>query len=862
MFVAVAGSLAIWPMLGHRLLATDFVPGFQSYAGRAAVLWTHVVADSLIAIAFFAISATLIYLVYRGRHTIPFDGLLLAFGLFLIACALAHLFSVFTAWVPVYVLSGSVKMITAVASLTTAILLPFAVPRILTLVTAAQALQVTHDRLRMAMESGKTVGWDWDLDSGRNFMFGDLPTVFGIPANTSSGTADDFRRTIHPDDRVQLEQLVNSAKESQRTYFAEFRVIRTDEKVRWVSATGKFQYASGAKAQRMLGMAVDITDRKSAEESMRQKDIELTEAQRLARVGSWQWFPETDTVWWSKELYLVAGLDPSLPAPSYRDHPALYTAESWARLRSAIEECLRAGLPYELDLEIVRPDGTTRWLTARGEAQRDASGRINRLRGTVLDITERKRAQDSLALFRRLIDGSNDAIQVIDPETTRFLDVNERACSDLGYSREELLTMSVGDISVGAPAIDADSRSKLEGAGSVIVGGIHRRKDGSTFPVEASVRHVRLDREYKIAIVRDISDRKRAEAALRDSEELLRLAVQAGRMFAYSWDAISDVIVRSGESAEILGIDEKIAFTGKEMLASVYPEDREKIKAAVAALTREKPFLQISYRMIRPDHSIIWLERNSRAHFDENGKLLRIVGMVADITKRKLAEEELAGVSGKLIEAQEAERSRIARELHDDIAQRLALLSVTIDRVAILASDSRGEVRGCIDELNKQAREISSDVQALSHQLHSASLEHLGLVAAMRGFCMELSSQHDVEIDFRDRNIPQELPSNVALCFFRVMQEGLHNAIKHSGVRRFIVEVYASQHVIELSLHDDGVGFDPEVSRGGGLGLTSMRERLKLVEGELSIVSKPRQGTTVHACAPLHTSANLLPMVG
>jgi len=167
MFVTIAGSLAIWPMLGHRLLATDFVRGFQFYAGRTIVLWTHVVADSLIAISFFAISFALIYLVYRGRHTIPFDGLLLAFGLFLIACALAHFFSVFTTWVPVYVLSGSVKMMTAVASLTTAILLPFAVPRILTLVTTAQAAQVTHDRLRMAMESGKTVGWDWDLESQR-----------------------------------------------------------------------------------------------------------------------------------------------------------------------------------------------------------------------------------------------------------------------------------------------------------------------------------------------------------------------------------------------------------------------------------------------------------------------------------------------------------------------------------------------------------------------------------------------------------------------------------------------------------------------------------------------------------------------
>src|SRR4029453_10164696 len=134
------------------------------------------------------------------------------------------------------------------------------------------------------------------------------------------------------------------------------------------------------------------------------------------------------------------------PVPGYKDHAQLYTQESWRRLQRAVEDALRMGTPYELEIEIVRPDGTLRWITARGEAQRDGTGRIIGLRGTAQDITERKHREDSLRLFRSLIDGSNDALEVLEPGTLRFLDVNHKACADLGYTREELLSLTVRDI--------------------------------------------------------------------------------------------------------------------------------------------------------------------------------------------------------------------------------------------------------------------------------------------------------------------------------------------------------------------------------------------------------------------------------
>jgi signal transduction histidine kinase len=216
------------------------------------------------------------------------------------------------------------------------------------------------------------------------------------------------------------------------------------------------------------------------------------------------------------------------------------------------------------------------------------------------------------------------------------------------------------------------------------------------------------------AFVENITERRRTEDALRDSEQRFRLAAYAGKMFSYEWDATTDVIARSGEYAEMLCADKVTQLTtGEQMAAKVHPDDREKVLAADAALSVEKPDLRVSYRMARPDGSVIWVEKTGRAHFNEQGTMLRIVGMVAEITERKLAEAALAGVSGRLIEAQEQERSRIARELHDDIGQRLAMLAVELDQLHQAPPDL-AKVRSRMGELQSQASEIATDIQTLS----------------------------------------------------------------------------------------------------------------------------------------------------
>ena len=235
-----------------------------------------------------------------------------------------------------------------------------------------------------------------------------------------------------------------------------------------------------------------------------------------------------------------------------------------------------------------------------------------------------------------------------------------------------------------------------------------------------------------------------------------------------------------------------------------------------------------------------------------------IYAAARDVTERKMAEadveeservlrqneNDLRKLAGKLIDAQEEERGRFARELHDDLAQRLAVFAIDVGKLEQQSMDAPAPVQEQIREMKTNIVKISQDVHNLSRQLHPSILDDLGLIKAVESECRNVSTREGVEIVFNHENIQAFIPKDISLSLYRIIQEGLSNISKHACAEHITVSLKGIDHDLLLSVQDDGIGFDTaEIRKQPGLGFSSMRERTRLIHGELSIKSQPKQGT-------------------
>ena len=345
--------------------------------------------------------------------------------------------------------------------------------------------------------------------------------------------------------------------------------------------------------------------------------------------------------------------------------------------------------------------------------------------------------------------------------------------------------------------------------------------------------------------------RKHAEARRRESEERFRLVANTAPVLI--WMSGTDMLCTYFNQGWL-------DFTGRGLQAElgngwaegVHPADLQHCMEIYTTSFDRRERFAMEYRLRRHDGEFRWILDIGVPRFNADGSFAGFIGSAIDVTGHIEAEQSLATVSGRLIQAQEEERHRIARELHDDISQRLALLSVELQGLANVRPKSSMELREQAEQLLERTSQISSDIHALSHRLHSSKLDYMGVVSAIAGFCNEITTQTGLEIDFEHTDVPNTLPQDISLCLFRVLQEGLRNAVKYSGSRQFKVELRGTHGAVQLLIRDSGSGFDPEEAmKNGGLGLISMRERVSLVNGTISIVSKSQVGTEIRVHIPV-----------
>ena len=366
------------------------------------------------------------------------------------------------------------------------------------------------------------------------------------------------------------------------------------------------------------------------------------------------------------------------------------------------------------------------------------------------------------------------------------------------------------------------------------------------WPTELQPQLKAASQVYANALARELSQK-----ALLESETRFRVMSDTAPAFIWTSDREGKLTYLNKRAVNFTGarVEEP---NGDGWYNYIHPDDlKEALRAKERALQDRERFVR-EYRVRRSDGAYRWMFDVGNPRFDVEGFFVGFIGSAVDITDQKLAREALEKVGGQLIAAQEKERSHIARELHDDICQRLAMLSLRIEKVTKGWSHGQVPVGDQLEQIWQQCSNLTGDVQALSHELHPSVLDNLGLVTAIKSFCREFSEQSGAAVHFSHADIPDSLTREVSLSFFRVVQEALHNAAKYSGVKQFEVNLQGKSDGLELQIVDRGMGFDVEDSKNmEGLGLVSMRERILMLSGKISIESKPNAGTRIRAYVPL-----------
>ena len=346
----------------------------------------------------------------------------------------------------------------------------------------AKQLALVAERLELATRASGIAVWDYDLATGKLVWDPAMFTLYGMPPRQGPIDYSEWLPMIHGDDLSAAEQAVRDSLQSGEPLTHRFRIHRRDGQTRLIEAHGRvFRSPNGASA-RMVGSNEDITEREATESALRRSQQQLQEAQRIVGMGNWWLDVASAKLNWSPQLYHLVGLDPSQPPPLLEEHARLLTPPSWQQLQDVAARARADGSPYEIELEAIKPDGTIRFMLARGEAVRDALGRVTALHGVVLDITERRQAESRLQLSANVFSHAHEGILITDAQQ-RIIEVNEAFTRITGYSREEVLGQTPRLLSSGrqSPEFYAQMWAELKNSGRWIGEIWNRRKDGMVY---------------------------------------------------------------------------------------------------------------------------------------------------------------------------------------------------------------------------------------------------------------------------------------------------------------------------------------------------------------------------------------------
>jgi PAS domain S-box-containing protein len=710
-------------------------------------------------------------------------------------------------------------------------------------VEGERALLESEERYRDLVENSHDLICTHDL-AGRILSMNELPArLLGYRPEELIGRY--IHDHLYKDDTGQFAEYLEQIR---RDGFASgLMVLLTKSGERRIWKYQNTLRTEGVSAPLVRGMAHDVTEQIKAQKALRESTARLQALVNSIDQVAFE-FDVAGTfldIWTTNEMFLFR---PRKELLGRRISDVTSKALTSSYLE-AFRRVLETGNGEDLEYSIPAASGD-RWFLGRLTPIAAPDGGYKSICMLARDITERKQTEKSLTLFRTLLDRSNDAIEVVDPITLRFLDVNQKACSDLGYSREEMLRMTVFDID---PSVDrathADRTELLNQLGSFIKESIHRRKDGSTFPVELNMNLVHLDKNYAVCVARDITDRKRAEVALQQERDRAQRYLDIADVILLALDLEGRVILINRKGCSILGWKES-ELLGRDWVKTCVPERlRDRIELLFEhLLAGDFPYVEnVVITRSGQERLIGW--RNSLL-LDDQGCVIGTLSSGEDITERKVAECAVRQLSGHLLTAQDDERRILARELHDGIGTYVTGLSLALGKIRTFLDESDPEqcevITGCREFIQAAGREI----RTISYLLHPPTLEPLGLESALGWLLRGFSDRSGIKVTLDAPADLGRLRPEIELMLFRVAQEALNNVYRHSESKTVRVRLFRKSLNLVLEIADSGIGMNSqflESTPTTTVGISGMRERVKNLGGTLTIKSAKNKGCVVRA---------------
>jgi PAS domain S-box-containing protein len=616
-------------------------------------------------------------------------------------------------------------------------------------------------------------------------------------------------------------------------------------------------------------------------EALRRSEGYLAEAQRLTRTGSWADDGTGQPIYWSDEHYRIFGLDPQQGVPTWDQLQDRIHPDDREKVSQAFGRAVRLEAPSEADYRIVLPDGNIRHAHGIGRPVFDADGELVEVVGTTIDVTEHKRTEEALALTSFALNNANDAVALLD-EKGHIIYVNDQACRTSGYKRDELLALLVWDVNPEfTPERWADHWNTLKLQQSIRFESCQRKKDGSTFPVEISAKYLEYESTaFNVAVARDITERKRAEVALRRSESYLAEAQRLTHTGSFASDSTTKPLYWSEELYRIFGFDPEFGLPDREQpLERVHPDDREKFLQAFDTAIHGKVDGKVEYRIVLPDGTVKHAHGIGHPILDEDGELVEVVGTTVDITERKRAEEE----RGRLhqLEADLAHINRVSMmgELTASIAHEVnqPLSGVVSNGSACLRwlggdapnlEEAREAARRIVRD-GKRAAEIIARTRALTKRTaeHRENLDINETIRQVLPLVGDESKKRQVNIQtclaeevapvVGDRVQLQQVVLNLMMNALEAM-----STVTDRPRHLVITSRNAEKGEVEVTIQDSGIGLDPEQSArifdafyttkptGMGMGLSICRSILTAHGGRLWATANSGPGTTFHFTLP------------